>query len=223
MGIKDVITDRIRKLRGGMAMEQQVAKTWLELAIAVGGDALDVELRERVLALRQRLDDAGGKADARLAQDLLQNQLELCQAVKDLALRGRMLGEGTRTIKRSATSLEMRVAQLQDEIGRVRNLIDQECRRRGIRAPTMGDDSNLVEELYRVFENISRRNSQRMQTAAADPILKEVLALIDSQDAHAIDRFPRYLREPAKRLMALVTERNRYRKLLENQGLLPPQ
>lgn len=222
MGIRDVITDRIRRLRGRDVLATSVVAAWRELVASVPPEACPSDLQERTLALRQRLDEVDGKANEVLAKDLIAHQRELTAIVRDLVTRTRMLGEGTRHFQRAASAHELQLAQMQDEIERVRGLILQECRRRGIREPTMtGDSSGLADELYKLFEGISGRGSRRMQSAGADPILRELIALLESGDTAAVDRFPRWLRQPATRLLGLLAERNRYRKLLEAHGLLP--
>lgn len=222
MGIRDVITDRIRRLRGRDVLAQRVAEAWRELVDNVPDEVCPPELQARTLALRRRLDEGDGKVDEVLAKDLIEHQRELTIIVRDLVTRTRMLGEGTRHFRRAASAHELQLAQLQDEIEGVRGLIHQECRRRGIREPTIsGDASGLTDELYKLFEGISGRGSQRMQSAGTDPILRELIQLLESGDTAAIDRFPRWLRQPATRLLGLLAERNRYRKLLEAHGLLP--
>ncbi len=222
MGIRDVITDRIRRLRGLDTLAQSVAVAWRELVDSVPDDVCPSELQARTLTLRRRLDESEGKADEVLAKDLIEHQRDLTAIVRDLVTRTRMLGEGTRHYRRAASAHELQLAQLQDEIERVRGLIRHECRRRGIREPTMnGDASGLTDELYKLFEGISGRGSRRIQSAGTDPILRELIELLESGDAAAIDRFPRWLRQPATRLLGLLAERNRYRKLLEAHGLLP--
>lgn len=222
MGIREVITDRIRRLRGRDGLAASVVTAWRELVDSVPEDVCPADLHARTMSLRRRLDETAGKADEALAKELIEHQRALTAVVRDLVTRTRMLGEGTRHYRRAASAHELQLAQLQDEIERVRGLIRQECRRRGIREPTMnGDASGLTDELYKLFEGISGRGSRRMQSVGADPILRELIALLESGDAAAIDRFPRWLRQPATRLLGLLAERNRYRKLLEAHGLLP--
>jgi len=225
VGIKDVITDRIRRLRGKDGLIAPIVAHWRELAALIPPDSCTPEIEARVIRLRQRLDDAGGKADDAMVQGLLENQRQLLDVMRDLVTRTRMLGKGTRAYRRAASAQDLQLAQLQDEIERVRNLIRQECRRRNIREPTLtGDASGLVDELYKLFEVISGRGSRRMQSAGTDPVLRELITLLESGGTAAdIERFPRWLRQPATRLIGLLAERNRYRKLLESHNLLPPE
>ncbi len=225
MGIKDVITDRIRRLRGTDGLIAPIVAGWRELAELIPADACTPDLTAQVIRLRQRLDDAGGKADEKLVRDLFENQRQLMEVVRDLVTRTRMLGEGSRASRRAASAQDLQLAHFQDEIERVRNLIRQECRRRNIREPTMtGDASGLVDELYKLFEGISGRGSRRMQSAGTDPVLRELISLLESGGNTAdIERFPRWLRQPATRLIGLLAERNRYRKLLESHNMLPKE
>jgi len=225
VGIKDVITDRIRRLRGKDGLIAPIVAHWRELAALIPPDSCTPEIEARVIRLRQRLDDAGGKADNALVQELLECQHQLLDVMRDLVTRTRMLGEGSRAHRRAASAQDLQLAQLQDEIERVRNLMRQECRRRNIREPTMtGDASGLADEFYKLLQGISEHGSRRMQSAGTDPVLRELITLLESGgNAADIERFPRWLRQPATRLIGMVAERNRYRKLLEMHNMLPPE
>lgn len=224
MNFRKVITDRIRRIRGqDEALQGLIVESWRELVDALPIEDLEPALRVRVDALLLRVTAADGVMDAQLTHDIATNQHELAQVVRDFVVRDRMLREGTRKVRREASAHELRLAQLQDELGRVRDLIADECRRRNIRQPTIHEDMNLVDELYKLFEGISGRGSRRMQSVGEDPAVRELLRLLESEDPKATDRFPRWLREPATRIVTLVIERNRYRQLLENSGLMPPK
>lgn len=221
MGIRQAITDSVRRLRSPDHLDLAIVATWRDLLDALPDEGLDPAFIDQLIALRRRVDQAGAKPDRALLADLVQSQHQMAVIFRDLNIRGKMITETSRASRRAVSATSLRVAQLEDEIGRVRKLIADECRRRHIRQPTYFDDSAVVEELYKLFEGISGRGSRRMQSAGQDPVLVELLGLLDNPDLDAIRRFPKWLQGPAKRLLDLIAERDRYRKLLERQGLLP--
>jgi len=185
----------------------------------------DTPPMQRVVALEQRLATASGRPDPALTADLAASLREL--TLPPLARLRQHIAElsgGSRTYQRAASAHQLKLTHLQDEVARCRAMIEQECRRRGITLTSKPvNDDNLHDLLYQVFKAISHMGSQRMQAAGSDPIIAEIERLIASEDPAAVEAFPAWLRAPAARILAVVQERNRYKRLLANHGLLAPE
>ena len=243
MGFKQVITDRWKRLSGTPepAAIPPAAASDAPPAVAPSAAAVfllwrdlvaywrtaeptagDTPAMVRVAALEARVAAGAGVIDDALAVDLLASLREL--TLSPLArLRERVdeLAGGSRTHQRAASAHQLKLTHLQDEIARCRAMIEQECRRRAIKLTSMPvDDDNLHDLLYQVFKAISHAGSRRMQAAGSDPIIAEIERLISSEDPAAVEDFPAWLRAPAARILAVVQERNRYKRLLVNRGLL---
>jgi hypothetical protein len=179
----------------------------------------------RVAALEARVAAVDGAVDAALAEELVGSLRELTlPTLARLRQRVEEIRGGSRTHQRAAAAHQLKLTHLQDEIARCRTMIEQECRRRGLQITAPADpDGNLHDLLYQVFTAISQAGSRRMQSVSSDPVLGEIDRLIASGDPAAVDDFPGWLRQPAARVLALVQERNRYKRMLANHGLLPPE
>jgi hypothetical protein len=184
---------------------------------------VEPEVLARAGALERRLEEPRG--DGALLADLVDSLREL--TLPPLArMRERVddLSKGSRSHQRAASAHELKLTHLKDEIARCRAVIEQESRRRGLHLTSKPlEDDNLHDLLFQVFKAISHAGSRRMQAVGSDPVLVEIDRLIQSEDPAAIDAFPAWLRKPAARVLALVQERNRYKRTLANRGLLPPE
>ena len=245
MGFRQVISDRWKRMAGspeGATPSSPLAPTpaapsaavvglvalWREAAAHWRGASADTTVGPavgRVLALEARVAASGGAIDDALAKDLLASLRELTlPPLTRLRQRIDDLTHGSRAHQRAASAHQLKLTHLQDEIARCRTMIEQECRRRGIDLTSRpAEDDNLHDLLYQVFKAISHSGSRRMQAAGADPVLSEIERLITSEDPAAVEAFPAWLRAPAARVLAVVQERNRYKRLLANRGLLPPE
>ncbi len=233
MGLKQVITDRWKRMSSTSERDAAPVATtdaavftvWRDLATHWRTVEPNAPMMTDIAKLEARVARAGGAIDSALAADLLASVRAMTlQPLVNLQERIEQLAGGSRTHQRLAVSHELKLTHLQDEIARCRGMIEQECRRRGLKLTSKPlDDDNLHDLLYQVFKAISHSSSRRMQAAATDPILSEIDRLIASPDPGAVDTFPAWLRQPAARVLALVQERNRYKRLLVNRGLLPPE
>ena len=240
MGLKQVITDRLKRLSGTPAAAPAVSAAaavshspavfalWRDLVAhwrTAEPQASDSPGMVRVAELEARIATSEGRIDDGLASDLLASVRELTLTPL-IRLRERVneLAGGSRSHQRAASAHQLKLTHLQDEIARCRAMIEQECRRRGINLTSKPvDDDNLHDLLYQVFKAISHAGSRRMQAAGSDPIIAEIDRLIASEDPAAVEAFPAWLRAPAARILAVVQERNRYKRLLANRGLLAPE
>jgi hypothetical protein len=237
MNLKKVITDRIRKLAGGddggrpvaeLRLADEAMELWREEIARWSAEELAAQprpLQERTAELGRRLGSAGEETPKpQLARELLANVRELA-AVRFEREQSRQvqLSEGTRSYQRTAHQHELKHHHLHDEIERCRDLILQECRRRGLRLPTEAErtDAGLYAQLFQLLKAISHAGSKRMQAVSTDPVLLELETLLGIEDPAAIERFPEWLRKPAAKLLAVVQERNRYKRLLKSRGMLP--
>ncbi len=132
------------------------------------------------------------------------------------------LTEGSRSFRRSSHELELKLAHLTDEIHRSRALIDQECTRRGISLTPTADDTHLHDWLEQLFNKISDAGSRRMMAVNSDPLIAEIDKLIDNPNSSALQGVPQWMKRPLSRILELVGERNRYKRLLQHNGMLPP-
>lgn len=239
MGLRQSITDRWRRLAGSAAGDRGEAPApsapdaalialWRDLVAhwrSVEPEADGTPALTRATALEARVAAAEAAGDAALGEDLLASVRELTLPPL-VRLRERIaeLAGGSRSHQRAAASHQLKLTHLQDEIARCRGVIEQECRRRGLQPAALpAGEGDLHDLLYQVFRAISHAGSRRMQAAGADPIIGEIDRLIAAGDPAAVDAFPAWLRQPAARILALVQERNRYKRLLANHGLLPPE
>lgn len=236
MNLRKVITDRIRKMSGAVthpplvetAIANEAVVLWREETARWQDEdlaSLTRPVQERTAELGRRLASVGDQpVKPQLIRELLANLRELTNLrwVRDQE-RYSQISEGTRTYQRSSNQHELKHAHLSDEIERCRTLIKEECRRRGLRLPTEGErsDAGLYGQLFQMLKAISHAGSKRMQSAGADPMLLELESLLTVEDPAAIERFPEWLRQPAAKLLAVVQERNRYKRLLKSRGLLP--
>lgn len=236
MNLKKVITDRIRKLAGGGAdpsvaqqsLANEAIELWREEIGRWSAEELAAQIRplqERAAELGRRLESAGdGQLKPHLVRELIANTRELATArFAREQVRQSQLSEGTRSYQRSAHQHELKHTHLQDEMDRCRTLIMQECRRRGLRLPTEAEraDAGIYGQLFQLLKAISHAGSKRMQAVTSDPLLVELESLLTVDDPAALERFPEWLKQPAAKLLAVVQERNRYKRLLKSRGLLP--
>ena len=237
MDIKRVITDRIKKMAGGgiaspvaeQYISNETASLWREEMSRWPDEelaALDRPVQERCAELGRRLQSAPeGPLKPYLVRELLANVRELTAARTERErIRQSELSEGTRNFQRSSNSYELKHAHLQDERQHCDDLIAQEYRRRGLRLPTEDERKQaggMYGQLFQLFKAISHAGSQRMQAAGSDPILAELETLLAADDSTTIEQFPEWLKKPAAKLLSVVQERNRYKRLLKSRGLLP--
>lgn len=223
MGLGRVITERIRRSMRGAEEDDGLVAAWRELAppardagelTAAAAKAVG-ELEAELAALRDAAPDAA------LRRRLTASLRQVAVAVARLRHRCDTQVDSGRGAQRQLQEAKLRLAHLEDEVARCRSAIDHECRRRGLKNTRAGEDG-LHDELVHLFRAISNASSRRMQAVIADPVLTELERLLgDADDPAAIDRVPSWLQQPARRLMELVRERQRYRRMLSERGLLP--
>jgi len=233
VGIKKAFTDGIRRLAGDgtaqapeIRLAYEIIQLWQdEIERWNAGDlaAQPRSLQERTAELGRRVASLPeSPPKTQLVRELVANAGELITARQERErIRQASVSEGTRNYQRSAQQHELKHHHLLDEIARCRDLIIQEYRRRSLNLPAGHENCDLHEQLFQLLKAISHLGSQRMQTVTNDPLLVELEALLSSEDPTAIERFPEWLRKPAAKLLAVVQERNRYKRLLINSGLLP--
>ena len=220
------ITARIaRKHREQTAVDEPLAATlvelWRQASVRVDDEfdatvsrAQMAELSERLFALA-----AGELPDLDTCRGML---AVLAQVMPELidALKARVqeLSQGTREIQRKVGQHELQSSHLRDELDRCRTLIDQECARRGL--PHVAEDPlDLHARLARLLE---AQTAPAMAANMSDPVIAVLEKLIASNDADALRTLPEWVKRPAARVLDLIAERNRYRRLLEHAGMLPP-
>jgi hypothetical protein len=220
------ITARIaRKHRESTTIDEPLAAALLELwrqASVRIDDAGEAEIsRNQMAELSERLFGlaAGELPDLDTCRGMV---VVLGQVVPELidALNARVrdLSQGTREIQRKVGQHELQSSHLRDELDRCRTLIDQECARRGL--PHVAEDPlDLHGRLARLLE---AQTAPAMAANMSDPVIAVLEKLIASNDADALRTLPEWVKRPAARVLDLIAERNRYRRLLEHAGMLPP-
>ena len=221
----DAVTARIaRKHREQTAIDEPLASTlmelWRQVHARVANDpeaALDAtrmaEHRERLAQLAP-----GEMPDLDTCRGMLAVLATVApDRIDALAARVRELAQGTRDYQRKVGQSELTSSHLRDELDRCRTLIDQEFARRNL-PHVAADPLDLHTRLARLPEH-------EMAPGAAmglpDPIIGVLEKLIVSNDADALRTLPEWVKRPAARILDLVAERNRYRRLLEHAGMLP--
>ena len=72
------------------------------------------------------------------------------------------------------------------------------------------------------YDGLEAQTAPAMAANMSDPVIAVLEKLIASNDADALRTLPEWVKRPAARVLDLIAERNRYRRLLEHAGMLPP-
>ena len=125
------------------------------------------------------------------------------------------------TSDRKIGNQELTSSHLRDEIARCRTLIMDEYVRQGLTAPSE-PQKNLHDDIAAFFTALDRKKTSHGANLN-DPVLEALNKLIESKDPSGLAHFPEWMKKPAAKVLELIAERARYKRLLEHAGMLPTE
>jgi len=182
-------------------------------------DAGQASGARRADSIQRRIEAlAGTPPDPVLLHDALSVLHDLAVTwLDDLNERLVEFAHGSRDHTRISGARELRLSQLHDEVQLCRTLIEQEWARRTATVPASESQVGLHDRLNQFLAVVATGRG-------GDEIALAVQALdrlIDSNDAAALALLPEWLKRPAARVVEVVAERNRYRRMLVERGIIP--
>jgi hypothetical protein len=208
----------------------QLLRFWHEISDLVRKDPNQSEnsgIRQRLGQLEERIAALGddGTPDLALSRDITGFLALVTTTRYETALsRIEELTTELQERERSAGAKELTSRHAQDEKQRCHRMIEEEYLRRGLKRPEGPAPENIYDHLAAFFCALDASDKLPVMGAVlSDPVLQALEKLIETPDPTTLKTFPEWMKRPAARILDLIAERNRYRRLLEHAGMLPPQ
>jgi hypothetical protein len=222
-------TDSQEPLPVDVVLAGQLLRFWYELSAHVRNDSNHTEqsgIRQRLGQLEARIAALGdnGVPDMALCRDIT-GFLALVSTTRYEAALKRIdeLSADIQERDRVAGASVLSSTHLQDEMQRCHKVIEEEFIRRGLHRHDGPAPENVHDHLVAFFCALDASDKLPVMGAVlTDPVLAALEKLIATPDPNGLKTFPEWMKRPAVRILDLIAERNRYKRLLEHAGMLPP-